>query len=255
MVHLDALAGTPTAQKSIQQITDKACAEAAQYVESNMDGIIIENMNDIPYIKADQIGPEIVASMATVAKEVRRIYPSLPIGVQILAGANKEAMAVALAADLDFIRAEGFVFSHVADEGFMDGCAGPLLRYRKMIGAEHVQVFVDIKKKHSSHAITSDISLSETANAASFFLCDGVILTGSHTGAAVDMNEFQELKENLPTSSKILIGSGVTNENVSSLKGASALIIGSHFKEGGMWQNNLDADRIRRFMDVVSQWN
>lgn len=70
-----------------------------------MDGIIIENMNDIPYIKADQIGPEIVASMATVAKEVRRIYPSLPIGVQILAGANKEAMAVALAADLDFIRA------------------------------------------------------------------------------------------------------------------------------------------------------
>lgn len=49
---------------------------------------------------------------------------------------------------LDFIRAEGFVFSHVADEGLMNACAGELLRYRKHIGAEHIQIFTDIKKKH-----------------------------------------------------------------------------------------------------------
>lgn len=49
---------------------------------------------------------------------------------------------------LDFIRAEGFVFSHVADEGLLNACAGDLLRYRKQIGAEHVQIFTDIKKKH-----------------------------------------------------------------------------------------------------------
>lgn len=49
---------------------------------------------------------------------------------------------------LDFIRAEGFVFSHVADEGLLDACAGDLLRYRKNIGADHVQIFTDIKKKH-----------------------------------------------------------------------------------------------------------
>ena len=79
--------------------------ETLQYVDSNLDGIIIENMKDIPYVKADQIGPEIVASMTAVAKEVRRNHPSLPIGLQILAGANKEAIAVALAADLDFVRA------------------------------------------------------------------------------------------------------------------------------------------------------
>ena len=32
------------------------------------------------------------------------------------------------AADLQFIRAEGFVFGHVADEGWVEACAGPLLR-------------------------------------------------------------------------------------------------------------------------------
>ena len=40
-------------------------------------------------------------------------------------------MAVALATSLQFIRAEGFVFSHVADEGLVTtACAGDLLRYR-----------------------------------------------------------------------------------------------------------------------------
>lgn len=54
---------------------------------------------------------------------------------------------------LDFIRAEGFVFSHVADEGLLNACAGELLRYRRCIGAEHVQIFTDIKKKHRYNQI------------------------------------------------------------------------------------------------------
>lgn len=53
-----------------------------------------------------------------------------------------------MVAGLDFIRAEGFVFSHVADEGLLDACAGDLLRYRKIIGADRVLIFTDIKKKH-----------------------------------------------------------------------------------------------------------
>lgn len=74
---------------------------------------------------------------------------------------------------LDFIRAEGFVFSHVADEGLLNACAGDLLRYRKQIGAEHVKIFTDIKKKHRwastkkilpvrvcAHCLLSIVSLS-----------------------------------------------------------------------------------------------
>jgi len=230
MVHLEALAGTPKASKTVQQIVDKACEEATQYSHCGIDGIIIENMNDIPYVKAEHVGPEIVASMTTVAREVRR---SLPAAMPI----------------------EGFVFSHVADEGLIDGGAGPLLRYRKSINAEHVQIFCDIKKKHSSHSITSDVSLVETAKAASFFLADGVILTGTCTGAPVDIHEFRDLRGSLPESAKILIGSGVDEENVDSLKEASALIIGSHFKENGQWQNKLDPERIGRFMNKVLSWH
>ena len=53
-------------------------------------------MHDTPYLKADMVGPEITATMATVGSAVRSIFPSSkPVGIQILAGANLEAMAVA----------------------------------------------------------------------------------------------------------------------------------------------------------------
>ena len=46
----------------------------------------------------------------------------------------------------------------VADEGLIESDAGILLRYRQQIGAGHIKVFADMKKKHSSHAITADVS-------------------------------------------------------------------------------------------------
>lgn len=43
----------------------------------------------------------------------------------------------------------------------------------------------------SSHAITADISVAETAAAAEFFLADGVILTGGATGRAANPKELE----------------------------------------------------------------
>ncbi len=110
------------------------------------------------------------------------------------------------------MRVEGFVFAHVADEGFIDGCAGEILRYRRQIGAEQVLVLTDIKKKHSSHAITADVDIVETAHAAEFFLSDGVIVTGIDTGAEASLEELQQVKETVQI--PVLVGSGVTLTNV-----------------------------------------
>ena len=49
----------------------------------------------------------------------------------------------------------------------------------------------------------------------------------------------------------VLIGSGVTNENLSHYKSANGLIVGSHFKMDGHWTNELDTNRLRTFMETV----
>ncbi|XP_067854065.1 uncharacterized protein F13E9.13, mitochondrial isoform X1 [Heptranchias perlo] len=249
MVHVRPLPGTPLNRLSVSQITEEACREAAVYINAGIDGLIVENMHDIPYTTT--VGPEVTATMATVCAAVRHSCPNLPLGVQILSAANQQALAIALAADADFIRAEGYVFSHIADEGFLDACAGDLLRYRKQIGAEHIQIFTDIKKKHSSHAVTSDVSVSETARAAEFFLSDGVILTGIATGMQANPEELKEIKQAVRI--PVLVGSGVTFENMEQYMDADAMIIGSYFKKAGYWANEVDSERIKKFMTKMHQ--
>ena len=70
----------------------------------------------------------------------------------------------------DFIRLESFVFGHIGDEGFTQSNAAETLRYRRQIGADNVKILTDIKKKHSSHAITADVNIVDAAIAADFFL-------------------------------------------------------------------------------------
>ncbi|XP_076003026.1 uncharacterized protein F13E9.13, mitochondrial [Genypterus blacodes] len=249
MIHVKALPGTPLGCMNMSRITEEACKEAEIYRDAGIDGVIIENMHDIPY--SFSVGPEICACMTAVCAAVRRLCPSLPLGVQILASANKPALATALASGMDFIRAEGFVFSHVADEGFLDACAGDLLRYRKQIGADHVQIFTDIKKKHSSHAITSDISIEETAHAAEFFLSDGLVITGTATGMQADPQELRDVSQSV--SIPVLVGSGVTYDNVERYLHANGMIVGSHFKTGGHWANAMDPQRVKRFMEKIHE--
>lgn len=248
MVHVQALPGTPLNRFSIQEIINAAITEALLYQRLGLDAILIENMHDIPYLKRD-LGPEISCAMTAVACALKRTT-SLPLGIQILAGANFAALAVAKAARLDFIRAEAFVFAHVADEGIMESDAGELLRYRKAIDAEDIMIFTDIKKKHSAHSITNDVDIAATASAAEFFLADGLIVTGSSTGKAADLEELQAVRASVKL--PLLIGSGLTADNIQAyLPLADGFIVGSHFKEEGLWSNPISAKRVKEFMTRV----
>lgn len=238
MIHLPALPGSPRAALSPDQILARALEEAETLRAHGLGTVMIENMHDVPYTRA--VGPEVPALMAVVGREIKRL--GLRCGVQVLAGCNREALAVAHAAGLDFVRVEGFVFTHVGDEGLMDSCAGELLRYRKAIGAEDVAVFTDIKKKHSSHALTADVDIVETARAARFFLSDGVVVTGTSTGTPADLAELRALQDvALPK----LVGSGIAPENLEAYWPlADAFIVGSTLKQGGHWASPLDPARI-----------
>ncbi len=248
MVHITALPGTPNYQGDRVGIIQKALEEAKLYHSLGIDAIMIENMHDVPYQK-NQVGHEISSMMTLIAYLIKQ-ETGLPIGIQILAGANKAALAAAYASGIDFIRAEGFVFGHLADEGYIDSQAAEMMRYRKLIDATHLAVFTDIKKKHSSHAITSDVDIVETAHAAEFFLSDGLIVTGKHTGAIADVDEITKVKAS--TGLPVIIGSGVSLDNLEVyLPISDALIVGSYFKKEGFWQNELDPERISRFIEKL----
>ena len=245
VIHVGALPGTPRSSQPVSELVRHAKEEARVYRECGVDGVIIENMHDVPYLKGE-VGPEIVAAMTAIGVEVKS-ESRLPVGIQILAGANVEAMAVAHAAGLDFIRAEGYAYAHVADEGIIEASAAKLLRYRRMIGADRVQVWTDVKKKHSAHAITADVSLGQTAETVEFMGADCVIVTGSVTGEAPKVADVNEAKSHchLP----VFLGSGISDANIDQFYNeADGFIIGSAFKAGGLWSNTIDPNRVTQFI-------
>jgi membrane complex biogenesis BtpA family protein len=248
VIHIGALPGTPRGSKSVAELVRQAKEEAGVYRECGVDGVIIENMHDVPYLKGE-VGPEIVAAMTAIGIEVKAEC-RLPVGIQILAGANIEAMAVAHAANLDFIRAEGYAYAHVADEGLIEASAAKLLRFRKMIGAERVQVWTDVKKKHSAHAITADVSLGQTAETVEFMGADCVIVTGSVTGEAPQVTDVKEAKSHchLP----VFLGSGISEINIDQFYNeADGFIIGSYFKVDGLWSNTIDLIRVTKLLNKL----
>ena len=97
--------------------------------------------------------------------------------------------------------------------------------------------------------VTSDIDVLTTARNAEYFLSDGIILTGQTTADPVDTAQLDSVLKGVDI--PVIVGSGATVDNVTSYLQCHAIIVGSHFKYNGLWSNDIDIDRVVKFMDRV----
>lgn len=250
MIHCPPFPGSPRYQgQSIEAIYDACLRDAEALIDGGMHGLIIENHGDVPFAKPDDIGPETTGFLAVAADRIRRQF-DVPMGVNVLANAPIPAFAVARAAGAAFIRVNQWANAYVANEGFMEGRAAEAMRYRSALRGETIRVFADAHVKHGSHAIVADRSVSELTRDLAFFDVDGVIATGQRTGNSATLEELEDVASatNLP----VLVGSGVTAQNVGSILGvADAVIVASSLKQDGVWWNPVEAERVRAFVEAA----
>ena len=246
MVHLGALPGSPESRRPVAEIRERAAEDARCLADAGFDAVLVENMHDRPYLRR-RVGPETVAAMTLAVASVRDAV-DLPVGVQVLAGANLEALAICVATGASFLRAEGFAYAAVADEGLFDEAdAGVLLRRRRHLGAADVAILADIRKKHSSHAISADLDLAEHAAGAAFCGADAVVVTGVATGAPTAIEDLAAARRGGPL--PVVVGSGADAATVPGLLAeADAVIVGSAIKAEGDWRRPIDPDRATRFV-------
>lgn len=239
MVHLQPLPGSPGYAGDVGAILAAAERDADALVAGGCDALLVENMGDVPFVRG-RLEPETVAAAARAVAAVAG--RGLPTGVQLLAGCNRDALGVAVAAGASFVRAEAFAYGHVADEGWLEATAGELLRARRALGVD-VAVWADVQKKHAAHAVTADLSLEELARGTAFCGADALIVTGARTGAHTAPADVEAARAaGLP----VVVGSGVTPADAGSLAAlADALIVGTALKEGGDWRAPVEVARVR----------
>lgn len=247
MVHLGALPGSPGNHLSIDAILRDAMRDAENLVEGGCDALLVENMADLPYLNG-HVGPEIVAAMAIAVDRLTTAF-SLPVGVQVLAGANCEAMGLAACAGAQFIRAEAFAYAHIADEGMMNASAAEVLRLRKRLDAK-VKVWADVQKKHSCHAITGDAKLEDLAHGFAFCGADALIVTGVSTGCEAHIEDVAKVR---PARLPVVIGSGITAKNAAKFAAvADGLIVGTSIKFDGDWRKPVEKARVQAIAQALN---
>lgn len=251
VVHCSALPGSPGYKgQPVNAIYDRALADSEAYVNGGVDGLIIENHGDIPFLKPGDLGPETAAHLAVITDRIRRAV-ALPLGINVLANGAIQAMAVAKAGGASFIRVNQWANAYVANEGIIEGEAGKALRYRANLKADDIMIFADSHVKHGAHAIVADRSIEELTRDVAFFNADAVIATGQRTGDTATVEEIDTIRG--ASSLPLLVGSGVTKDNVSMiLARADGVIVASSLKKGGVWWNPVDLASVKQFMQAAA---
>jgi len=249
MVHLWPLPGSPGyTGYGMQKIIDQAMQDAEALVQGGVNGLMVENMWDLPYHVGSAVQPEAMTAQAVAAAEVVRSFP-LPVGINVIHNGGIVCLSIAVAAGARFIRVCILTGSRLWDTGELDhGCAADLMRKRKELHAESIHIFADVDKKHS--VPFPGIDLATHIEWTEFYGADGVIVSGRMTGSAPDLEKVREVKR-LATR-PVLIGSGSDTGNVAGfLQYADGIIVGSSLKEDGVMENPVDVNRVRAFMEKV----
>ncbi|AGB37419.1 BtpA/SgcQ family protein [Natronococcus occultus] len=256
MVHLPALPGAPgyDADGGREAIRRRALEDARTLVDGGVDGIVLENFGDAPFYPED-VPTHTVAEMTAIATAVAEAV-DVPLGINVLRNDAEAALSVAAAAGAAFVRINVHVGAAATDQGVVAGRAHETLRLRERLDAD-VDVLADVHVKHATPIGDGDVRRTalETAERGR---ADGVIVSGSGTGAATPLEDVEAVADVLgggDGKTSVLVGSGVTPETVGDClaAGADGVIVGTALKEGGETTNPVSGERVAELVAAACE--
>lgn len=248
MAHLPALPGYPLYDErgGIAAIKAAVARDVAILASSGFDAVLFCNENDRPY--STTAGPEATAAMTAVVTEVARDL-TIPFGVDVLWD-PKAAIAIAHATGAAFVR-EVFTGVYASELGLWDTDANAALKFRRAIGASNVKLFFNITAEFA--APLDSRRIGQIAHSAVFSsLADGILVSGSATGVAAELEKVKEAKDAVRDVA-VLANTGITSASVGAvLSAADGVIVGSSLKKDGNTWNEVDAERVTEFVAAAT---
>lgn len=254
VIHLLPMPGDVAYQRGgFQGVLDAARRDFDALAGGGVDAIIIENFGSAPFDKGTRQEPipsHQVALMARLAAElVTQWGDEGKIGINCLRNDAHAALGVAAASAASFIRVNVHTGTYVTDQGVIEGETARTLRYRKSLLDTSIDIWADVLVKHASPLAPLDATTA-TKDCLARGKADAVIVTGSATGAAVDVALLEQVSE-AAGASPVYLGSGVTLdllEEVAPL--ATGAIVGTWFKRDGVLHNPVDEARVRALVQA-----
>ncbi len=248
VIHLLPLPGSPLWKGDWAEVLERATADARAFEQGGADALEIENFGDVPFSKGS-VSPETVACMGAAASAVRAAV-GLPIGFNVLRNDARAGLGLATAYRGAFIRVNVLTGAMLTDQGLIEGEAYAVLRLRRALCPQAL-ILADV---HVKHAVpVGPLSIEQSArDTIERGLADALIISGQGTGMPTDVEDVRRARKACPNA-RLLLGSGVTVENIASfLPLADGFIVGTSLKRAGRVENPVDMKRvaaIRKAMD------
>jgi len=254
MIHLLPLPGSPRWNLhggGLDPVLAQARADAQALMDGGMEGVIVENFGDLPFLPG-RVGPETCAAMTLAVAAVRDVVGSrVPIGVNVLRNDAETALGIAAVTGATFIRVNVHTGMMFTDQGQLQGEAHRTLRLRRALAA-NVCICADVHVKHALPP--AGASLTETArDTARRGLADVLIVSGSGTGEPVNLDAVAQVRAAVPER-PLWIGSGVTTERVADLlEVADGVVVGSALQQEGKAGHGVELARVEAFVKAAQR--
>ncbi len=247
MCHLEGLPGDPAydPEKGMQWVVEKAGDDVHALQDGGVDAIMFSNERSMPYMtKVEAIT---TICMARIIGELCKEL-SLPYGVDVLWD-PRASIDLAVATGASFVR-EVFTGVYASDFGLWNTNCGEVVRHQAAIGGKNIRLLYNIVPESAAYLgerNISDIARSTMFNNRPDALCVSGLMAGDQT----DVSVLRKVKDAVPDTI-VFANTGLRIENVEDqLRIADGGVVGTTFKFDGVFENHVDATRVKRFMEKV----
>jgi hypothetical protein len=247
MCHLAALPGDPRYDKEagMEKVMDGARSDLLALENGGVDAVMFSNEFSMPYLT--EVEPVTVAAMGRVIGELKSEI-RVPFGVNVLWDPIA-SLDVAAATGASFVR-EIFSGVYASDFGLWDTNAGAAVRHQHAVGAENVKLLFNIVPEAAAYLAERDL-VSIAKSTVFNHRPDALCVSGLTAGKETDVDSLTRVKEAVPDT-VVFANTGVRPENVEEqLSVADGAVVGTTFKADGVFENRVDEERVRAFMDKV----
>jgi uncharacterized protein len=250
MCHLMALPGDPSFDKAggMKKVIEWARKDLLALQNGGVDAVMFSNEFSMPYMTRVE-----AVTITCMARIIGELIPEIriPFGVNALWDPIA-SLDLAIAVNASFIR-EVFTGVYAGDYGFWNPNCGAIIRHQYMIGAEKVKLLFNIVPESASYIVNRDIG--EIARSTVFNTHpDALCVSGISAGAETNTKTLESVKNAVPES-VVFANTGVRLENfVEKLSIADGAVVGTTFKVDGKFENHVDENRVKAFMDKVKEF-
>jgi len=248
-VHFLPLPGTPDYDRDggIKKIYSRAREDALKLQEGGVDSIIFTNEADVPY--ETKVGPEITATMAYCIGRISEEL-DIPFGVNMLLD-TIAGLSVAHSTGGKYVRGY-FTGGYVGDMGIMGTNAASTVRHRNLICGDDIKILSNLTCAFGVPLAYRDLA-SLAYGAVVHAKVDGLIVSGMAAGFEIDIDKVETIRSvinNIP----VLAGTGVNHSNLHTiLPKVDGVIVASSLKVNSETLNEVDLERVKKFMSVVNE--